>query len=286
MEKQAILKVLAGAVLISFSGVYVKLAHVGPGTSAFYRVFLGSVFFILIAAFKKERLWKSLPYFGMSVVCGFVFAADLFVWHKSIHHIGPGLATILANFQVFLLGLFGVAVLKEKISMGFLLSVPLAMTGLFMIVGLDWGDLGQGYKLGLFFGLLTALCYAAYVLTLRKLQSQDNPLSPTANLTVVSIVTAVFLGIAAWCEGESFAIPDTQTLVALLSYGFFSQVIGWILITRGLPRMKASLAGLLLLLQPSLAFVWDMLFFARPTTPVNIAGAVLAISAIYMGTRK
>ena len=35
-----ILQVLSGAFLISFSGIWVKLADVPPSTSAFYRVFL------------------------------------------------------------------------------------------------------------------------------------------------------------------------------------------------------------------------------------------------------
>ncbi len=56
------------------------------------------------------------------------------------------------------------------------------------------------------------------------------------------------------------------------------------LITRGLPHVQAGTAGLLILLQPTLAFVWDIVFFARPTTLVDVAGAVLALGAIYLGT--
>jgi drug/metabolite transporter (DMT)-like permease len=39
-----------------------------------------------------------------------------------------------------------------------------------------------------------------------------------------------------------------------------------------------------LLLQPLLASVWDVLFFHRPATPVQILGAVFALAAIYLGT--
>jgi drug/metabolite transporter (DMT)-like permease len=40
---------------------------------------------------------------------------------------------------------------------------------------------------------------------------------------------------------------------------------------------------LILLLQPALAFVWDVLFFQRPTTLVNWLGVMLALAAIYLG---
>lgn len=282
-ERLASLQVMVGAVLISFSGVYVKLAHVSPTVSGFYRVFIGGVILLIITMLKRERLWKSLPCFGLGIFCGFVFALDLFVWHKSIHYIGPGLATILANFQVFLLALFGVLVLGEKIRLRLILAIPLAIAGLFMIVGTDWNHLGEGYRIGIFLGLGAAVCYAGYVLTLRKLQSGDPPLSPMANLVIVSLSTAIFLAAEVWHEGDTFAIPDARSFFSLSAYGVFSQAIGWIMISRGLRNVRASVAGLLLLLQPSLAFVWDMLFFDRTAGGGSVTGAALAIAAIYMG---
>jgi drug/metabolite transporter (DMT)-like permease len=40
---------------------------------------------------------------------------------------------------------------------------------------------------------------------------------------------------------------------------------------------------LILLLQPSLAFVWDVVLFDRPTQATEVLGAVLALVAIYLG---
>ena len=116
-EKHFGMYILIGAFLISFSGVWVKIAHTGPTVSAFYRVLIGGLVLLLIVKIKKEPLWNSLSNFLLSILCGFIFALDLFVWHKSILYIGPGLATILANFQVFFLALYGMAILKEKISL-------------------------------------------------------------------------------------------------------------------------------------------------------------------------
>ncbi|MCX6832762.1 MAG: hypothetical protein NT028_11655 [candidate division Zixibacteria bacterium] len=50
--------------------------------------------------------------------------------------------------------------------------------------------------------------------------------------------------------------------------------------------ISASRVGLILLLQPTLAFVWDVLFFKRPTTELEGVGAVIALAAIYLGTPK
>lgn len=101
---------------------------------------------------------------------------------------------------------------------------------------------------------------------------------------VVCSVAAVFLAGTAVMEGEPLGIPDPTTAVVLIGYAITAQVAGWIMITRGLPRVEAGRAGLLLLLQPTLAFVWDILFFARPTDAADVTGAVLALGAIYLGT--
>jgi len=41
-----------------------------------------------------------------------------------------------------------------------------------------------------------------------------------------------------------------------------------------------------LLLQPTLAFTWDVLFFHRPTDVTDVVGAGLALAAIYLGTTR
>ena len=71
--------------------------------------------------------------------------------------------------------------------------------------------------------------------------------------------------------------------MALVALGLMSQTAGWLLITQSLPRITAAIAGLILLLQPSLAFLWDVIFFDRETSPTAWAGVILALSAIYLG---
>jgi drug/metabolite transporter (DMT)-like permease len=115
---------------------------------------------------------------------------------------------------------------------------------------------------------------------------QRASLDPLANLAILSLSTAVIMGMEGWGQGESFAIPDLQSWGALVSYGLVSQVLGWIFISKGLLSVEASRAGLILLLQPTLAFVWDILFFHRPTGLTEILGALLALMGIYMGTAR
>jgi drug/metabolite transporter (DMT)-like permease len=205
------------------------------------------------------------------------------LYHRSIVYIGPGLATILPNFQVLVLAAAGVLFFGEPLRSRFVVSIPLAFVGLFFLVGIDWDGFGHFHKTGVYCGLAAALCYAGFILMLRKLQSLRKEDSAACVLMYVSAAATIFLGARLLATKESFAIPDMQTAMAILFLGLFSQTSGWLMIANSLPELRASLAGLILLLQPALAFLWDVIFFRRPTSIENWFGVSLALAAIYLG---
>ncbi len=280
------IQVLAGAFLISFASVFVKLANVGPTAAMFYRFLFGFVALACVAIVRRESIWRGWNQWWLAALAGFLFSLDLFFWHRSIHYVGPGLATILANFQVFTLAAFGVAFLGETLTPRLAGAIPLSIVGLFLIVGWDWSALEPTYRLGVLFGLTTAAVYTCLTLTLRKTQTLAKRLSPTVNMAWVCLFGAAVGALEVWGAGESFVIPDKQSAVLLIAYGSLCSGLGWGLITAGLPKLEASRAGLILILQPTLAFVWDIVLFARPTTWIDAFGAVLTLTAIYLGAVK
>ncbi len=282
-DNHALLSLVAGAVMISFSGVWVKVSHVTPTASAFYRVFFGAIFLLVAAFLRGEVKWYGRRHMALGLLCGFFFALDLCFFHYSVRYVGPGLGTIIPNFQVFILTGIGVLFLGERLRLLFVIAVPLALLGLFLVVGIDWRNLGRLYKIGVYFGLAAAACYAAFLLSLRKLQSEQIGVSIFYVLMMVSVTTSVYIALEMLRADDTFKIPDLQSFLAMLALGLFSQTMGWILITNALPKVRTSLSGLILLLQPSLAFVWDVLFFDRPMRLINWLGVLMVLVAIYAG---
>lgn len=273
-----------GALMISFSGVWVKITHVTPTASAFYRVFIGAVFLLMASLWRREIRPLTRRQAVLSLLCGTFFALDLVAYHYSVSYVGPGLGTILPNFQVFIMALAGAFFFNEKLRWAYLWSVPLAIGGLFLVVGIQWDMLGSQYKLGLYLGLGASVFYAGFLLSLRKLQADMHPASLFYVLMTVSAITAAYIAVEMVRTHDTFAIPDLQSLLSLTALGLFSQSAGWIIIANALPHIRLSLSGLILLLQPALAFVWDVLFFSRPTSVLNWVGVSLVLGAIYMGT--
>lgn len=304
-DPRAVLRLVSGAVMISFAPVFVRVTEVAPTVVAFYRMLLGGVVLLAWVLARGGRLDVGGRVLVALGVAGVAFSVDLALWHRSILYVGPGLATLLANFQVFVLALAGVMFFGERLHARLVISIVLAVVGLGLIVGPRWDLLAPQYRWGVILGLLTAAAYAVYILSLRwagvRVAARHRgqgatsgasgrtraPAGPDAarDLALSSLVSAACLGASAVIEGQSLSVPSLPEAGLLVGYALVAQVLGGMLITSALGQVPASRVGLILLLQPALALIWDVLFFARPVVNREVAGALVALVAIYLGTR-
>jgi drug/metabolite transporter (DMT)-like permease len=284
--KRPVLAMLIGASVISTNSVLVKFADVGPTIAGFYRMLFGGLM-LAVLLLVTTRTWRwSWRQTGWLVWPAAAFAADLWMWHRSINYVGPGVATLLANLQVFLMALAGIVLFRERPGARFFAGLTLAFAGTWLLIGRDWGAFDGDYRLGIYLGLLTAVCYASYMLTLRLAQQRMHVDSPERLLCVTTLISAVMLGVAGAIEGSSFVIPDSQSWIALLVLGLTGQVLGWVLIARAMPNLPASLVGLLLLLQPSLSFVLDVVLLNRATSSWDWVGVAISLAGIFLASSK
>ena len=280
------LRLFIGAALISLSPVWVKLVQVSSTSSAFWRLAIGGVVIAVYLVVSRKRPEFTARVWWLLALAALLLAADLWFYHRSIQFVGPGLATLLANFQVFVMAAAGFLILQQRPTAPQLIAIPLAFAGLALIVGIDWNGLPVEYRGGIVFGLAAAVTYAAYLLAMRSSRQDATTRVPSREIAVVSLLGAAMLGAAAMGEGVSLAIPHGRDVLWLACYGVLSHGLGMLFITSSLPHVTTTQAGLALLLQPTLSFVWDVAFFARPMRPTEFLGAALALFAIYLGSRS
>ena len=101
----AILMVIGGGICISFSAIFVNASGVSATSALFYRCFFGGLSLAILGFFTRESYRATPKTYGILGIVVFCFSMDLVFWHNSIFHVGPGMATILANFQVFFIAL-------------------------------------------------------------------------------------------------------------------------------------------------------------------------------------
>ena len=272
--------------MISFSPVFVSLVNVSPTISGFYRVFFGGLVLTIAILISGRRFKFTHSIWITLIFSAFFFTADLWFWHRSILYIGPGLSTLIANMQVFFMMAAGVFLFKQNPTASQLIAIPIAVLGLIALVGIDWSGLEPNYQLGVIFGFLTAISYTGYMLFMRQAQMNSVYKLPIREIAVMSVLVSFFLGFSALIEGQSFAIPTSIDLLLLLAYGICSHAAGLILIASSLTKVRTAEVGIVLLIQPSLSFVWDILLFDRSIVLIELLGVSMVLFAIYLGSKR
>lgn len=287
-EFSALQFVVLGSICISFSAVFAKFSTTSADVSAFYRVFVGGLCLLAIALkFNKNSLFKVLRcHFGLVLGGGGCLTLDLMCWHRSIHILGPGVATILINFQVFILALAGWILFKERLSFRFALAIPLALLGLCLLIGITPVSFMQSDFSGVALGISAAFWLALYTLIIRYIQMLLPDVSSVAVVALVTLASAGSMGCFFLFESISIGIPTVSDVLWLILYGIISQALGWLLISKGLPGVTNAQAGLTILIMPALSFIWDMVIFGKSAGIIELSGAVLTLFAIWLGITK
>lgn len=224
----------------------------------------------------KRAIW-------LAIVAGVFFAGDLLSWHHAVDAVGAGLATVLGNLQVLVVGLVAWFAFGEKPPRGVLAALPIVLVGVVLISGVvGTGAYGADPMLGVTLGVFTALCYAGYLLIIRR-GSNDlrRPAGPvaisTASTALVAIVVGSFLG-------ELDPVPALPSHFWLVLVGITSQSIGYLVISISLPRLPAALVSILLLAQPVATVILARALLDETPSIEQLLGVSLVIAGIGVAT--
>ncbi len=273
-----------GAVTIAFSSILVRLSHATPSTAAIFRCAYALPLLGLLAWREDRRLgsrsWRSRR---AALAAGVFFAADLLLWHRSIADVGAGLATVLANIQVVLVPLVAWMVLAERPGRRVLAALPVALLGVILISGaFEHGAYGRNPTRGAIFGVGAGVAYVGFLLLLRRggadLRRPAGPLfDATATATVLCIIAGEILG-------DAHLVPSWPGAAWLITLALTSQVLGWLLITVSLPRLKAALIALLLTVQPVGSVALAALIFAESPSVLQVIGVAMVLAGLLVAT--
>jgi drug/metabolite transporter (DMT)-like permease len=276
----AIGALLLGATAIGTSALFVKVSETGPVATAFWRVFL---------ALPLLWLWSTLGQRehhgagfanarGLMIACGLFFAGDLAVWHWSIMLTSVANSTLLANLAPIFVALAAWLVFRQRPQRKFLLGLAIAVTGMVLLIGGDFQL--QGTELiGDALGVVTAMFYAGYQLTVTKLRARV----ATATLMAwTGLVTAIVLLPVALLTGEQMLPVSVMGWVKLAGLALISQVAGQSLIAYAMAHLPATFSSVGLLFQPVMATLFAWLLLGEAVSALQLAGGITVLIGIRM----
>ncbi len=276
---------VTAAVGISTAGILFVLSGASPSTATFFRcLYALPVLWWLMRhedAFYGGREARAR---GWALVAGVFFAGDLLLFHHAILLMGAGLATVLVNVQVVIVMIAAWLIWGERPSLAQAVAVPVALAGVVFISGvLDAGAYGEDPVLGSFLAILTAGCYAGYLLLLRKGRDRQHAAGPIFDSTVACGLTALAAGLVV---GDFEAMPSMPMHAWLLLLALSAQVGGQVMIATALPRLPAVTTSLILLIQPVLATVIAIIVLSESPSSVQLLGVVLVIGGVLLGSAR
>lgn len=275
---------LAGAIAIAFSAILYRYADVSPSTGAFFRCAYAVPPLLLLAWLEDRRLgprpWRTRMW---AWIAGAFFAVDLLLWHHSIEHVGAGLATVLGNTQVVLVGVLAWLLYRERPSAPLLAAIPVAMGGIVLISGVfEDGAYGDDPALGVVYGVLTGVAYTGFLLTLRHGSSDLRRVAgPLYDATLASALLIIPAGLVL---GDLDFAPSPSAHGWLILLALSSQVLGWLLITVSLPRLPAVVTSVLLTLQPVCSVLFAAVLLGEDPSALQLLGVAAILSGLLLAS--
>ena len=276
---------IIGAIAIAFSPIFVRFSDVDPIMTAFYRIFISLPFFLFFSSFniiEKVKFSQFNNSYVIFLVSGIFFALDLICWHWSIKLTTVSKATFLSNLAPIVVIIFSLIFLKERFSKFFYLAALLSMVGMLMLLGESF-KFNKSQFIGDLLGVLTAVWYGSYIITISQLRKKYNS---TSIMFLSGIVTAIILLIVSILFEQSLIPQSLFTITIIFLLGFICQFMGQSFITYSLAYLSASLSSLCLLIQPIAATVLAYFFFQEKLTTIQFFGSALILIGIYIARTK
>lgn len=283
MRAYALIALFAGATCIAMSPIWVRIADVGPTASAFWRVALAApLLWAIVALAPRAPATLDRGRGALLLLAGLAFAGDLVFWHWSIQFTSVANSTLLANLASIFVTLAAWLLWRQKPTGIFLLALALALAGVGMLVRTSL-EFSPRALLGDALGVVTAMFYAWYLLTVKGLR--DRGTATLQLMAVTTTVTAAILLPLALASGEALLPASARGWLILIGLAWVTHAAGQGLIAYALAHLPAAFSSVGLLSQPVMAAAFAWVLLGEPLVALQVAGGVVVLAGIYLARR-
>jgi drug/metabolite transporter (DMT)-like permease len=277
-QSLAFLALIAGAVALGVSPVFVRLADVGPFASAFWRAFLALPVLFVWMRIEDRSDVRRAGYTPAVVAAGVFFAGDLFFWHLSILNTTIANSTFLATTAPIWVVLVAWIWLRDRISGWTLLGLALCIAGGGALVG-DSIQIDRSRLLGDAYGAATGIFFGLYFHAIRIGRMTHG----AGRLTFLSTAVTALCLFAVALALEPRLLPQTlQGWLALAALGMVTHAAGQGLLSVALGTLPTVFSSLVIFMEAIVAALFAWAVLGESLSVIQIAGGFAIMLGIWV----
>ncbi len=281
--RPALPALLAGAMFIALSPIFVRVSEAGPTATAFWRVALAvPVLWAMCLARQRRRPRRYSGKWPLLFAAGAAFAGDLGFWHASIQLTSVANSTLLANLASIFVTLGAWIFLRQRPSGVFLAGLVAALGGVGLLVNTSL-SFSTTALAGDALGVVTAVFYAGYIFAVKGLRDRGE--TTLHLMAVTSTITAVILLPVTLASGDTLLPATMSGWWILIGLALVSHAAGQGLIAYALAHLPAAFSSVSLLFQPVMAALFAWVLLAEPLVPLQIVGGIVVLFGIYLARK-
>lgn len=275
----ALAVLVLGAVTIGFAPILVRLTETGPAAGGFWRLAL-AVPALLAMHVLAQRSHREVTGRGLNLglIAGVLFAGDLAFWHYGVSMTSVANATVLSNLAPIVVAVMAWAVLRERPRPLFALGVLIGVVGAMGMAFFAEHKPGASNLLGDALAASTAVWYGLYLLVVNRARRS----APAASIMFYSTLAGAPAMLLAALAMQETIMPASAAGWAACAGLAALHVVGQGAIAWALGRVRATLASVVILVQPVVAAVAGALLFQETLTPLQIVAGIVALAGVVL----
>lgn len=268
-----------------FLGIFARFAYqhgMNVGELLVWRFILASIIlWVALLLFKPKLIHLPLKQILISMALGcFGYSVFSTLYFMSIQGISVSLAALLLfTFPIFV-NIGAHFFLHEKLKRMQVVSLLMACAGIGILV---WGPLFVDSFRYVFYALGAAMAYALYVLVSGKYQKGVAPISSTLYVITTAAITLFFFHAPSVHRLMQFSLDDFLIIFGLATICTLAPLTFFL---TGLQKLNSSKASIIAMIEPVVASAAGWILLHEKLSHLQIAGAILVISALILNVQK
>jgi drug/metabolite transporter (DMT)-like permease len=174
--------------------------------------------------------------------------------------------------------------LRERVTGQRFTGIGLAIVGVVLIVATQDDATARNPLLGNTLAFASVLSWSAYTILAKRLSNAD----PIAVTAVISLIGTVLLVPATLIENADVSLSSIPRdgWFAILYLGGLASAASYLLYSRALRDIDASLVGAFINLSPVIGVVSGVLVLGEAITPTAIIGGVMVLVGVWLSSRR